>query len=485
MNTHLDARIEVARGELIVGTLVVPMVPDGPTGEWRVGGAAGPRLRPLRYGERTRLTGLAAMSAAPQASLAAAVARASTVTDGVVDETVREVAALLLSGARDAGVSFDEALLRVGRAGGWGLDQLVDAPADEVDRLARSLRAGQVRLKADPTTDAVHARTVGVETDTTIDASSATGDSRTGAAGVGVDPANGTASGGEDGGALSWVPASAGTSTFDDGGWNRLVFDDGSGTASLTAVRDMLADNLLARVDDVGEHDAGSSATLPVDQAHPDPTIARTAPEASQVYPPEETRASSPLARVEGGFSLSNRWFTRASASVTAAAEQVEPNAEGADSWWPAAGPATGARGQSQPWTPAPSTAGAVGVAAGTPKPSAPPSTVPQAWSPASAGTAYARLKADPGRAPADRPSSRALAAARPDLLGLGAVAGPPSSRPVSTSPVWSSGTLRTVALAPPQPATTEPPALEGLAPDLADALAALLQDEADLRGLE
>ena len=119
MKSPLDARIEVARGEMVIGEVVVPFAPAGVGGEWQVGGVRGPTLRPLRFSERTRLAVLAATSLEPRACLGAAVARAATVVEGELAPLIRETAALLLCGARDGRPSFGEAVLRVARAAGW------------------------------------------------------------------------------------------------------------------------------------------------------------------------------------------------------------------------------------------------------------------------------------------------------------------------------------------------------------------------------
>lgn len=454
MNNRLDARIEVARGELIVGTLVVPMTPDGAGGDWRVGGATGPVLRPLRFGERTRLSSLAVTSTEPQASLAAAIARASTVTDGVVDATVREVAALLLSGARHPGESFGAVLLRVGRAGGWGLDQIADAPADEVDRLGRLLHAGQVRPKADLTTDVA----------------------------IGTVPDR------DDGGRHSWGPASADANAVDDDGWNRLVFDDGGGAASVAAVRDMLADNLLARVEDAGPNEAqvddasdtGVRGVQPTDLQSP-PDVEPGAPVSAQWF----TRASQPGLPVSAGAGQ-----VRLNAAPTARIESQSHPLVRARSWVPASGGAdmvhrtsestADVTGSPQPWVEA-----RPGVPAHSPVPLH--TRVPaHSWVPASAGTGQARLGGTPTTHAERRDPSRGPRTSRPDLLGLGAVNRWRGSQPVSSGPsfAWTSGSLRAMPAQPREPAL-EPRSMDALTPDLADALAALLQDEADLRGLE
>lgn len=427
MNGNLDARIEVARGELVIGPLVVPMTPDGAAGEWRVGGASGPLLRSLRYGERTRLAALAAASDDPRGAVAAAIARVATVSDGVVDDVVREVAALILSGARDAGASFGQALLRVGRAGGWDLTQLMDAPADEVDRLARMLGEPpdrQVRLAANPTT-ATHQH------------------------------------------------------DSEGGGWNRLVFDDGSGTSSANAIRDMLADNLLARVEgpspDTDESDP--DANWGKAGSTPDSSIEAADPVAPRAAEPAGGWPSHARPRLEApALVLPSRWFTRAtvSSAATLSAASGVPASDARDGRVSAL-PDTDASTASQPWGPAPTGAG--------------PGRLGAVAAPAGSGVRQLQWQAVSTEGPAARRGPSAVTfeprASRRDRLGLGAVSVASSDSPARPSASWTSGLLRT-AMVPASPASsTMVGVADGLAPEWADALAALLQDEADLRGVE
>lgn len=434
MNGSLDARIEVARGELHIGALVVPMTPDGATGAWRLGGTAGPLLRALRYGERTRLSALAATSQDPRASLAAAVARASTVADGHVGDAVREVAALLLSGAATPGAPFDEVVLRVGRAGGWDLAQILDAPGDEVDRLARALRDPQAQ----------HARV-------------------------------------PEAGASQVRPKTDSTSGPGDG-WNRLVFDDGTGPASVTAIRDMLADHLLARVEPTG------AMAQPVDALSDDSATAG---------PPPGTDVAPAADR---GARVSARWVAQASRQVVPASAAIERVRLEAAPTTP---------GESQPAvaTPAPASAGgsllaaSAAASAGSPthdrrlieEPTAenagpqPSWSATHSWVPAPAGAVQVHPAARAANAADARGPAIGRRAPAPDRLGLGAVAASRSSLALSERPSlsWASGSLRATPASHAGQTTTATPTIDALAPDVADALAVLLQDEADLRGVE
>jgi hypothetical protein len=136
MTTSLDVAVELARGELLLAGLVVPISAAGAGGELRVGGDRGPVLRPLRFGERTRLATFAARCADPRGSLSESVARAATISDGELDQPLRELAALLLCGANQPGPAFSATTLAVARAAGWELGSIVDAEASVVDRLA-------------------------------------------------------------------------------------------------------------------------------------------------------------------------------------------------------------------------------------------------------------------------------------------------------------------------------------------------------------
>jgi hypothetical protein len=381
VNDALDARIEVARGEMVIGGLVVPMAMEGAAAQWRLGGPAGPLLRALSYGERTRLCALAAISDNAHASLAAAVARAATVIDGDVEDVVRAVAALLLCGAREAGAPFSETLLRVARAGGWDLAHITDAPAADIDRLAAAL---------------------------------------------GVAPA--------------------------DDGWRRLVFDDGQDPSSPAAVRDSLVDNLLARVDD--------RLTAPV-EAEPEEAAAVSG-DAAVADMPESWRPSNAAMALQGdaprpALVVSERWSSRAAARTVS---PVNPSPAPGGSRIPAS--AVTARA-----------GGAAGVARAA-------SSVP---------VRVSDLSAQHPAAPWSATAARRPSPGFPDRLGLSAASRAdlaPVARPASqTGAGWFGRSV-----SPPTPPASVPQRSEGPAPsqvaaDLADALADLLQDEADLRGVE
>jgi len=371
VKSPLDARIEVARGEMVIGEVVVPFAPAGVGGEWQVGGVRGPTLRPLRFSERTRLSALAATSLEPRACLGAAVARAATVVEGELAPLIRETAALLLCGARDGGPSFGEAVLRVARAAGWDLAQITNAEATEIDRLAAAL---------------------------------------------GVPP--------------------------QETGWRRLVLGAADADAALTAVRDHLADNLLARVEEfsvAGLDTPGLVDGLPETRPHAVASVRsrQDDPDADRVPPvtatggSEGTRPSGGAIAPEGRPSIS-----QPTATVVAAHA------------WP------GSRRE-----------------------------------PAIAAPVATDRRADAERAPrAAQPVARLVASQPADRLGLTAVAAglaplrvpplsaaraPASDARIVTTPIASDRT---------HAADLD---LDTVAPDVADAIASLLDEESDLRGLE
>jgi hypothetical protein len=378
VNDALDARIEMARGEMVIGSLVVPMAMEGAAARWRLGGPAGPLLRALTYGERTRLCALAAISHDARASLAAAVARAATVVDGDVDEVLRDVAALLLCGAREAGAPFSETLLRVAKAGGWDLGHITDAPAADIDRLAAAL---------------------------------------------GVAPA--------------------------DDDWQRIVFDLAQDPASPAAVRDSLVDRLLARVDD--------RLAAPVEA---EPEDAAVSADVAVTDTLESSRRSNAALAVEGGAArpilvVSERWSSRAAAR-TASSESSS-----------SAPDRSGIR-------PSALVAGAANAAAPTA---------------ASVPVAVSKQSAERQGAPRPATATARRAPGFPDRLGLSAASHADlvlAARPAGQTDVtWSGRSVARPARPAAAPEASAGPALSQVASDLADALAELLQDEADLRGVE
>ncbi len=123
-----------------IGAVRVALERAGTAGELRVGGAGGPVLRPLSFGERTRI--VAGLAGSPQAvdRLGAAIAAAALVEPGPADALLLEILALAMAGADGPDTPhFSAAALTVARTLGSDLRQLYALEAAEVDRLARYL----------------------------------------------------------------------------------------------------------------------------------------------------------------------------------------------------------------------------------------------------------------------------------------------------------------------------------------------------------
>lgn len=132
-----------AEGVVRVGAARLAMAAAEPAGAWRFGGPAGPVLRALRFGERTEVVAAASALARPRDAIASAVLAAATVSAGSGERTLMEVLALWLAGAEWEAPRFTDTALLVGRAAGWPLQDLLAAPATEVDRLAVHLTEEQ------------------------------------------------------------------------------------------------------------------------------------------------------------------------------------------------------------------------------------------------------------------------------------------------------------------------------------------------------
>lgn len=173
MNFAPRVILDAPRGEIRVGSTAVPVRAAQPEGALRIGGPGGPVLRPLTFGERSRVTAQAAAAPHPPRALCAATLALATVSpardeaDASSDTAplravLREIVALFLAGAGEPGrPSFSAAALVVAQATGWSPLQLAACPAAEMDRLALELGAGgeegppasawsEIRLVSDP-----------------------------------------------------------------------------------------------------------------------------------------------------------------------------------------------------------------------------------------------------------------------------------------------------------------------------------------------
>ena len=136
--------IDAFRGEARLGRTMIPVAVAGVRGELRVGGAEGPTLRPLTFGERDRAAAHAAMSSDAREELSAAIVAAATVRPGTGDPIVHVIVALVLAGAGiDDAPAFSECALRIAQATGWDYRQLADGEAASIDRLALSLHRSE------------------------------------------------------------------------------------------------------------------------------------------------------------------------------------------------------------------------------------------------------------------------------------------------------------------------------------------------------
>ena len=132
----------------LVADTRIPIRDVGAHGEMQIGGAFGPILRPLSYGERTRVVQRAAGSRHTIDNVCSAVLRAALVQAGECERLIAEILALALAGAERDAPSFAETALAVARAAVWSIRQINEAEADEIDRLAMAL-GGTAAPRAD------------------------------------------------------------------------------------------------------------------------------------------------------------------------------------------------------------------------------------------------------------------------------------------------------------------------------------------------
>jgi hypothetical protein len=131
------------RGEVRAGAAAAAYAPIGRSGELRLGGEAGPRLRPVTFGERSAAAADALAAPRQHASLCGALRLRATVEVGAgatLPGELFDCVVLALAGADDERApSFADTALSVLRATGGELTSLLDAPAHEVDRLSIAL----------------------------------------------------------------------------------------------------------------------------------------------------------------------------------------------------------------------------------------------------------------------------------------------------------------------------------------------------------
>src|ERR1051325_5172244 len=100
---------------------------------------AGPVIRPLAFGERTRIVLSAIGSPAARLSLSKGIAHTATVECGESAEAIQQCIALALSGAAVDAPPFGQCTILVAMATGWQPDVISRLPAVEVDYLAMHL----------------------------------------------------------------------------------------------------------------------------------------------------------------------------------------------------------------------------------------------------------------------------------------------------------------------------------------------------------
>jgi hypothetical protein len=139
MATSLPIRIDGAAGEAWFGARCFAIATVGTHGELQLGGADGPTLRPITFGERRQIVARARVAAQPRAYLCAGILHAATVKPGLAEHDEQVVLALTLAGGDEAEVPFMQAAAVVTRATGWEDARLAATEALEVDRWARQL----------------------------------------------------------------------------------------------------------------------------------------------------------------------------------------------------------------------------------------------------------------------------------------------------------------------------------------------------------
>lgn len=128
----------IAQGLAIVNGVVIPISLAGSHGELRI--ADGATLRPLSFGERSRVVAWALTTPSANAidSLCGGILQTSRMDSGAtsLDRSVLEILALALAGADSSAPTFVETALKIARAAGWSMSDIYSAEAAEIDRLA-------------------------------------------------------------------------------------------------------------------------------------------------------------------------------------------------------------------------------------------------------------------------------------------------------------------------------------------------------------
>lgn len=143
MPSLMHVEFDQLRGEVSAGGVAVSCSPTGHRGALRLGGASGPLVAPVTFGERTVVAADALTAPQRRASLCGGLRLRATIEVGAGQAPPMELldcVVLALAGADDERApSFADTALSVLRATGGELSSLLDAPAREVDRLAVAL----------------------------------------------------------------------------------------------------------------------------------------------------------------------------------------------------------------------------------------------------------------------------------------------------------------------------------------------------------
>jgi hypothetical protein len=102
----------------------------------QIGGAAGPVLRSLRFGERSLAVSMALRNDNPSGTLAEIVTRLATCRDGDHEANIVSALALRLAGAGETDLPFDETVRVASRNIGVAPDRIANVDACFVDRTA-------------------------------------------------------------------------------------------------------------------------------------------------------------------------------------------------------------------------------------------------------------------------------------------------------------------------------------------------------------
>lgn len=133
--------LDPATGYGIIADHRFPLAFAGTGGELQLNGEHGPVLRPLRFGERSRLVWQATSTARPHSSVIASIAQCAEVRAGEANLAIQQIVALVLAGAELEAPPFTETTLLISQRAGADLRQLAVLDAAEVDRLALCLVA--------------------------------------------------------------------------------------------------------------------------------------------------------------------------------------------------------------------------------------------------------------------------------------------------------------------------------------------------------